>query len=699
MSSFLPQDPVLLIAMAVAALVVLVGLGVYGFRDLRRLSGRRIGAVAGLTFREGVRRRVLWITPLAMAAVLLLINLGNPLNETNAIAQAVGVCLFASGLVAIVVPLVLASTSLPREVENKAIFTVVTKPLTRLELLFGKLCGFALLSAAVLAIMGVFSYGLLLVRERSLVRDIEQRLASTLAVPGQRPYLQHLADSGLLRSEAIDPGRDFQVYSLPPETSPDRRWTFGGRYMAAVPFTLDPARAEALYTQTLGNRPARLRVAGRPAWQVRGRLPSSSLPLGVINPDRYPAPTIKFGLYDAGLYTMPAAFIRPELPPTRNGDTGLLNVSVRAPGSPDTPWEDVTALQLDAATTQRLIEQMSSPGGAFIGVWGNSTGYYYGTGADTVRLELVDPDENLLDVIEPAIPADARSAILFRTNNGQRGFGLIGPEDEQKPALGVLAYRDVGEVETIDNGADDGRVGIELQVVVERISGVLDEGNATRVEAQVVNVETGYASPPQVLEAETGAPVWLTVPAEATAGGNFDLRLKTLSRNQIVSLRANDVRVAVGRDPFLFNLAKGLAGQWLLSVLVALLALVFSTFVSWPIAIVLTVGALSGRWVADQLAGSLTGLGREAVTTGGNLLDDAAAVRVVETGFDALGNTVAVIARFLPPVAPFDASELVGDGRRVPAGQLISAAGVVVGFGLPLLTVAYVVLRNKEVAP
>ncbi len=196
MLSFLPEDPILLIAVAVATLVVLVGLGVYGFRDLRRLSGRRIGAVAGLTFREGVRRRVLWITPLAIGAVLLLVSLADPLDEARAIAQSVGVCLFASGFVAIVVPLVLASTSLPREVENKAIFTVVTKPLTRLELLLGKLCGFALLSAVVLAIMGVFSYGLLLVQERSLLGDLETRLESALAEPGRRPYLQHLVDSG-----------------------------------------------------------------------------------------------------------------------------------------------------------------------------------------------------------------------------------------------------------------------------------------------------------------------------------------------------------------------------------------------------------------------------------------------------------------------------------------------------------------------
>ncbi len=86
---------------------------------------------------------------------------------------------------------------------------------------------------------------------------------------------------------------------------------------------------------------------------------------------------------------------------------------------------------------------------------------------------------------------------------------------------------------------------------------MLDEGNATRLEAQVVNIATGYAAPPVVLEPETGARVWLTAPAEATAGGDFDIRLRTLTRNQIVSLRADDVRVAVGRDPFAVNLAKG----------------------------------------------------------------------------------------------------------------------------------------------
>src|SRR5687768_5261776 len=138
-------------------LIVLAFL-VFGFRDLLRLSWRRIWAISGVCFDESIRRRVLWITPLAILGVIAVSQLTKPVDAQDAIRQTTKFCVFASGLVVAITAIILACTNLPKEIENRVIYTVVTKPTTRLEIVLGKVVGFARVSATILLIMGAFSW-------------------------------------------------------------------------------------------------------------------------------------------------------------------------------------------------------------------------------------------------------------------------------------------------------------------------------------------------------------------------------------------------------------------------------------------------------------------------------------------------------------------------------------------------------------
>jgi len=53
----------------IAGIIVLVGLAL-GLPDLVRLSPKRIWAIGSVGFRESIRRRVLWVTPLAMLGII-----------------------------------------------------------------------------------------------------------------------------------------------------------------------------------------------------------------------------------------------------------------------------------------------------------------------------------------------------------------------------------------------------------------------------------------------------------------------------------------------------------------------------------------------------------------------------------------------------------------------------------------------------
>ena len=124
----------------VGLLIVVAGM-VIGLGDLRRFRWRRVSAIANVCFAESIRRRILWITPLAILGVIAVSQLTHPADEQDAIRQTTRFCLFASGLIVIIAAVLLSATNLPKEIENRVIFTVVTKPTTRLEIVLGKVLG------------------------------------------------------------------------------------------------------------------------------------------------------------------------------------------------------------------------------------------------------------------------------------------------------------------------------------------------------------------------------------------------------------------------------------------------------------------------------------------------------------------------------------------------------------------------------
>src|SRR4051812_11419060 len=98
--SFLAQvqtDPTERVAWIAAAVIVVLGLAIFGLTDLLRFRPRRVLALASVCFRESVRRRVLYITPLAILAVVIVSQLQRPVDEQDAIRQTLKFCLFATG--------------------------------------------------------------------------------------------------------------------------------------------------------------------------------------------------------------------------------------------------------------------------------------------------------------------------------------------------------------------------------------------------------------------------------------------------------------------------------------------------------------------------------------------------------------------------------------------------------------------------
>src|SRR5687768_2087627 len=208
-------------------LAVLIGV-VFGAADLARFRWRRVWAISQVVWIEAWRRKIWLVTPLAFLGVVIVSQLQKPYDEQDAIRQTIKFCVFATGLVVAMTTIILACTNLPREIENRVIYTVATKPTTRLEIVLGKVVGFAKVSLTILFIMGTLAWAYLAMREFNMRRYIDARLKTQDAVPEtSRATLTYYRDAGLLYAKRQEEPDGLQILARLPEESGSRRYVYG----------------------------------------------------------------------------------------------------------------------------------------------------------------------------------------------------------------------------------------------------------------------------------------------------------------------------------------------------------------------------------------------------------------------------------------------------------------------------------------
>jgi hypothetical protein len=155
---------------------------VRGARDLSLTSPRRVMALAWLAIQEALRRRVL--VALAVFFVILLFA-GWFLDPTtnDPATLYLSFVLTASSYLSLLIALFLSVFSLPGDIKNRTITTIVTKPVRHGEIVLGRILGFAAVGTLMLLAMGVVSY---IFVNRALNHTHEVDL-TTLEPPEDRP--------------------------------------------------------------------------------------------------------------------------------------------------------------------------------------------------------------------------------------------------------------------------------------------------------------------------------------------------------------------------------------------------------------------------------------------------------------------------------------------------------------------------------
>jgi ABC-type transport system involved in multi-copper enzyme maturation permease subunit len=666
-----------------------------GARDFGRLSWRRLWAISSVCFQESIRRRVLWITPLAILGVIVSVQLLQPIDEQDAVRQTVKYALFATGTLIVLATIILACTNLPKEIDNRVIYTVVTKPTTRLEIILGKIVGFARVSGTLLVIMGVFTLAYAGLRATHLRSRAKARLQELSLSDATRPTLQHYVDDGLLQAKTYVRPADYQEFAQIPKSDDKIRWMNGNEEQAyIVGFDLPPELFPPPDDNGEQHNGGLVVLGAIPYAFYEGHQDWHPTPFPGPLPD--PHEFKGFSLKESSTPLVTIEVLGPErfnlVPPTEMPNGGSAYITGRPVAG-----HYVELTRIPERSLDRLYPRDPDKRRIYIHVTGVGR-LRYGATRDSIRL--ASPLLQAMGkspIIEPLKDQSGQSAWpVFRGRETIGGQQLRGGADLDKVGVGVLSFR----------GADVPTAGptpMELRVTIEGSGDdVSGRENLTSAVVQVHNLATGKTTDPIEFPIESNRPAFFNVPADATAGGNFDVYLRCIGPGHYLVLRTAatnpSLQAVAGQEPFVWNLLKSLAVMWLMSLLVVIVSVFCSTFVSWPIAVVLTMVILIGHWGAVQIGDSnAPGLGAQMAKDLG--LQDPAKMKVFGSAVDSLSKLLNTISKWLPDISQFAATEDIERGMSLAPHVLKESIKVILMFGVPLTVWAYVFLKRKEVAP
>ncbi|MGA2229606.1 MAG: hypothetical protein ABSH22_01660 [Tepidisphaeraceae bacterium] len=701
--------------------LLVIALLVFGLGDLAHFSLSRAWAIGGVCFRESIRRRVLWVIPIAVIGVIVVSQLERSVDEQDVIRQTTKFCIFAAGLVVVMTSIILACTNLPKEIETKVIYSIVTKPITRLEIVAGKIIGFARVSAVILLIMGLFTFGYLWLRDWRQSQEVTDRLQSDSTVtPLERNRLEHYQKVGLLSAASYIYPSDVQVMGEPARESDPVRTTYGDMQEEFLfPYSgnnknvlfADPANPGTADAASGIGRTGAL-IGLRLKWQRYGT--DNAATANAKPGDAIPA-YVQVDILDSNQTTLVnrMAMYDPLRPGAKDAHTDRLPLPIentlmsgKAIADSKLIWAYVPPAQAATLFAQpivyvhvvgidRYVEFYADPSSVFMAIApAVPTGMY----APPMEQDAPPTDQMAL----PDAGPDGKTAppIVHGRPASHGGQELTGePLGNQHVATAIFKFRNAASA----MGDSQGHVGLEFHAPIDHggdLAANSEDLTDLTFTVRPANSPAGSddSQQPVDMKLETRMTAYADLPAAAMADGNFDVLVHCNTGGHVVGVDSGAMALVVSTEPFAWNLFKSLFILWMLTVLVVSLAVFSSTFLSWPIALVLTLTLLMGHWCVMQVsdANDKT-LGRAIVNDMG--LTDASKAEAVVASVNALSGALPVVGSFLPDIDRFTAISSIESGIIVSAADLMEALGVLVSFALPAAVGAYIILKKREVAP
>ena len=173
-------------------------------------SVRRVGLIAANTFTESLRQKVYNIllifalVVIASAGFFAQFALGEDIAQTASyeLKSIKDTCFGALSVIGMLIAVVGTAMLLPNELENRTIYTILSKPVRRFEFLLGKYFGTVLLTLVSVVLMSLMFGAELAFKESRSVAELRAANAGLTAPDDVRHGEQQVAK---LRAEAFDP--------------------------------------------------------------------------------------------------------------------------------------------------------------------------------------------------------------------------------------------------------------------------------------------------------------------------------------------------------------------------------------------------------------------------------------------------------------------------------------------------------------
>jgi len=513
---------------------------------------RRIGALALVAWRHGMRMR-LWVLVPPAILVLILADLYSPRFDPvfEGVPAAVSTSLLVMTVLAVVVGIFFATYAIPSEMESKVIYSVVTKPVHAAEVVAGKVLGMSLVLAAMLAAVGVGAYGYILVRASGVQSLAAERLAEArprATYPADLNALQAVAESGPLKTYRYYDATEGPLITaeMGPEWQgpADVRWILAETGMRfAWPLGDTPLGEWA------SAGPCRLRVSllmspapeKKPAPEAAEAKPEKPLP-----------PQVMAGLLVPGKdFNRDAAAGREGMPSDQDAfdlpASGELEITVAPPQAPVTkgvlnfPASGEPALKVLALRSAGLV------------------------GARAGSLRIIGPQgqQHVVAAMPDVVAAEQRRRVIIA------GRSTLPRE------MAVFRFADV-KPQWLPQGDTAFEVGFSLDAWA---------APTLQAEAKITFVRPDGGQKALLFHPEAHHSTVLQLDREFWHGGPLEARLESLTDDDNFGLLPESVQLRLGGGPYAWNFAKGILCVWLYGTVLAAIGVLVSTRVSWFVGI------------------------------------------------------------------------------------------------------------------
>lgn len=218
--------------------IILIAFVLTAFRDIARIGTgiSRAWAVGRTTFIEAWHNRM-WAIPIIWLVICLILGFSIVRGYTPGSEVRVYLTIFirAQEIILLVYLGILACLALPRERERKTLITTGSKPVTRLELLLGKIMGLGAAALAMLLVMMLFTWAFMKVVDHRIRADamavyqVQKKNYNTLVrhVPPDFGLL-YTAEHGVLQAQNYITGTLRIAGMINYATNPPTRYLKGG---------------------------------------------------------------------------------------------------------------------------------------------------------------------------------------------------------------------------------------------------------------------------------------------------------------------------------------------------------------------------------------------------------------------------------------------------------------------------------------